>query len=203
MFKKAIFAAAAAALLALGAGGAHAASHAKSCKAAGGPDDISFDEANKVYQCLTEKMYKGYQKGAKRWIPLDYVANYKNWRAASTAPANPGPHTNRFLFTRVNEIGFDAYTKYAEDVTMPVGTVISKESFTISKKGKAKPGPLFIMEKVAPGTSPSTNDWYYMMVSAKGAPVAVNVARDCHECHSGFDFQDSLGYPVEEVRLGQ
>ena len=86
---------------------------------------------------------------------------------------------------------------------MPVGTVISKESFTISGKGKAKPGPLFIMEKVAPGTSPSTNDWYYMMVSAKGSPVAVDVWKNCHECHSNFEDQDTLGYPVEEVRLGQ
>jgi len=200
MFKKMIFGAAAAAFLALGASGAQAAAHAD-CKAPGGPDDISYEQANEVYKCLSQKMYDGYQKGDKRWIPSEFVANYKDWRLAVTAPANPGTHSDRYLVTRVNAKGFRAYTQYAEDVTMPVGTVISKESFTISKKGKGKAGPLFLMEKVAPGTSPDTGDWFYSMVSAKGVPLAVNVGRDCAACHNGFDFQDRLGYPVEEVRL--
>lgn len=202
MIRKAIASAAAAAVIGLAAvTGAQAASHA-ACAAPNGPDDITFAEANAVYECLSAKMYEGYQKGDKRWIPINFVVDYKNWKPASTAPAAPGQHSNRFLYTRVNEIGYDAYTAFAEDQTMPTGTVISKESFTIGSDGKAKPGPLFIMEKVAPGASSSTNDWYYMMVSAKGAPIAVDVWKNCHECHSGFDFQDSLGYPVEEVRIG-
>ena len=201
MLRKLVFSAAAAALIALGATGAQAAAHAKDCKAPGGPDEISFEQANEVYECLSKKMYDGYQPGDKRWVPSEYVANYKDWRLAVTAPANPGTHSNRYLVTRVNNTGFRAYTRYAEDVTMPVGTVISKESFTISKKGKGKAGPIFFMEKVAPGTSPKTGDWYYYMVSAKGVPQAVNVFQACAGCHNGFDFQDRLGYPVEEVRV--
>ena len=194
------FAAAAFAVGTMMTGGA---AHAASCNVDKAGGDLSFEEAKGVYDCLSEKMNKGYQKGGKRWIPAEYVADYRSWGAASTGPAAPGTHGGRFLMAYVNDIGFEQYTKYAEDVVMPTGTVIAKESFTVSKKGKAKAGPLFIMEKVAPGTSPETGDWYYMMVSAKGKPQAVNVVSACHDCHSGFDYQGFMGYPVEEVRLGQ
>lgn len=192
-----------AAAFALGLAMTGGAAHAASCSADKAGSDLSFDEAATVYECLNEKMAKGYKKGDKRWIPAEYVNDYRNWSKAATGPASPGTHGGRFLMTYVNDIGFDQYTKYAEDIVMPTGTVIAKESFSVNKKGKAKAGPLFIMEKVAPGASPETDDWYYMMVSAKGKPQAVDVVTACHECHSGFDFQGFMGYPVEEVRLGQ
>lgn len=179
------------------------AAHAGSCKADKAGENLNFGEAAVVYDCLKDKMVKGYQKGGKRWIPADYVNGYRDWKPASSGPAAPGVHGGRFLMTYVNDTGFDAYTQYAEGVEMPAGTLIAKESFTVNGKGNAKPGPLFIMEKVAKGTSPETGDWFYMMVSAKGAPQAVNVVSACHDCHSGYEDQDFLGYPVEEVRLGQ
>lgn len=177
--------------------------HAASCNAGKAGEDLSLGEAAAIYDCLKDKMVKGYQKGGKRWIPAEYVNGYRDWKAASTGPAAPGVHGGRFLMTYVNDAGFEAYTQYAEGVEMPVGTLIAKESFTVNGKGKAKAGPLFIMEKVAEGASPETGDWHYMMVSPKGAPQAVNVVSACHDCHSGYEEQDYLGYPVEEVRLGQ
>lgn len=179
------------------------AAQAQSCDAGKAGDELSFDEAAAVYDCLKGAMVEGYRKGAKRWIPAAYVNDYRDWKPASTGPAAPGQHGGRFLVTYVNDIGHDAYVRYAEGVEMPAGTLIAKESFTVSNIGAAKAGPLFLMEKVAEGTSPETGDWHYMMVSARGAPQAVNVARACHDCHSGFDYQDFMGYPVEEVRLGQ
>lgn len=165
-------------------------------------EDVNYDEAQDVYECLSEKMFEGYNKGndKKRWVNADHVKNYRNWTKASTLPANPGFHAERFLLTWVNETGADAYTQFAEGVAMPEGTVIAKESFSINGKGKSKPGPLFIMEKAAEGASPKTGDWYYTMVSSKGTPQGVNVYTACHACHSGFEDSDFLAYPVEEVR---
>ena len=163
-------------------------------------DDVSYREAHDVYLCLERKMFDGYNTGDKKWVNANHVGQYRTWDAASTLPANPGVHSNRFLFTYVNSIGSAAYRQFAEGVTMPVGTVIAKESFTINSKGNSKPGPLFFMEKVAAGTSPKTNDWYYTMVNPNGAPAAVNVFRACNDCHSGFSDSDFLGYPDEEVR---
>ncbi len=163
-------------------------------------DEVSYREAHDVYLCLERKMFDGYNTGDKKWVNPAHVGQFRTWTAASTLPANPGVHSNRFLFTYVNPIGQSAYQQYAEGVKMPAGTVIAKESFTISKKGKAKPGPLFIMEKVAAGTSPKTGDWFYTMVNANGKPQAINVFRACHDCHSGFEDTDFLGFPVEETR---
>jgi hypothetical protein len=170
------------------------------CTASKGVDDISYREAHDVYLCLERQMFENYNKGDKKWVNANHVGSYRTWSAASTLPANPGPHSERFLFTYVNDIGKDAYTQFAEGVTMPVGTVLAKESFTINSKGKSKAGPLFFMEKVAAGTSPKTGDWFYTMVGANGKPQGVNVFKACHECHSGFEDSDFVAYPEPEVQ---
>ena len=177
--------------------GAHAA-----CEAGKAGVDLNGAEAQAVYDCLKADMVAGYKKGNKRWIPKSYVDEYRGWTSASTFPAAPGFHGERFLLTFVNSVGAEQYLKYEDEgVSMPAGTLIAKESFSVDDNGKAKVGPLFLMEKVAAGTSPATDDWYYMMVAPNGAPQAVNVVQACHVCHSGFEGSDNLGYPVEEARV--
>ena len=189
-----------AAVATLFAGGAYAA-----CKADKPGDDLSFEEANAVYECLKADMQAGYQKGGKAWVSKDFVNNYPSWRMAATGPAAPGFHGGRFLVTYVNDTGFDAYVEYDEgDTPIPAGTQIAKESFSVNDKGEARPGPLFLMEKVAAGTSPKSDDWFYTMVAPNGKPQAVNVFKACVECHQGnFGEQKGLGFPVEEVRLSK
>jgi hypothetical protein len=137
---------------------------------------------------------------ARAWRPGN-----RNWTPANTLPANPGFHGGRFLLTWVNAAGATDYLKYADqNVQIPAGTVIAKESFAVTGAGKVQKGPLFIMEKVAAGVSPETDDWYYMMVAPNGAPQAVPVMTACNECHQGnFGHQGGLGYPAEEVRVRQ
>jgi opacity protein-like surface antigen len=168
-------------------------------------NDLSFDEAQAVYDCIADELLAGYMTGGKHWIPAGYVADYRSWTAANTLPANPGFHGGRFLLTWVNSVGAEEYLKYKdEDVNIPAGTVIAKESFSVNKKGKVQKGPLFIMEKRVAGVSPETDDWYYMMVAPNGTPQPVPVMTACNECHMGnFGFQGGLGYPVEDVRIAQ
>ena len=174
---------------------------AADCDAGKGGGELTGEEAQAVYECLKDSLQAGYAEGDKRWIPAAFVTDYSGWTAASKFPAAPGFHGSRFLVTYVNETGADAYLSYGEDA-IPAGTVIAKESFSVNDDGKAAPGPLFIMEKVAEGTSPQTMDWYYMMVSPSGAPQAVNVYTACNECHvKTFGSQQGLGYPVPEARV--
>ncbi len=164
-------------------------------------DAMSYADAHNVYLCMADKMGTGYNTGDKRWIPADFVRDYRTWTPASTLPADPGVHGERFLFTYVNSVGASEYMKFKDEgAKMPVGTVIAKESFSINSKGKAKAGPLFFMQKVAAGTSPKTNDWYYMAVAPSGKPMGVNVFKACNECHSTYEGSDYLGYPEEDVR---
>lgn len=164
--------------------------------------DLTGDEAQAVYECLAEDMKAGYESGPKRWIPAAYVEEYRDWVRASSFPAAPGFHGERFLVTWVNETGADAYMQYEEDPDIPAGTLIAKESFAVSENGTVQSGPLFFMEKVAEGVSPSTDDWYYMAVAPNGAPMAVDVQSACSQCHQGaYGHQGGLGYPVEEARI--
>ena len=166
-------------------------------------DQLTGAEAQAVYDCLRDDLHAGYQKGDKGWINADWVADYRNWTRASTFPANPGFHGGRFLLTYVSAPGAEEYLKYKdEDVNIPAGTVIAKESFAVDKAGKARKGPLFLMEKVAEGRSPETMDWYYMAVAPDGTPMRLDVMKACNECHMGnFGHQGGLGYPVEEARV--
>jgi len=166
--------------------------------------DLTLDEASEVYECLADSLNEGYQKGSKRWIPADYVENYRDWTKVSSAPAAPGFHSGRFLVTWVNEAGAEEYTKFLEERgPMPEGTLIAKESFSVNEDGKVKKGPLFLMEKVSTDKAPKTEGWYYMMVAPNGQPQAVNVWTACSECHQGnFGHRDGMGYPIEAARVG-
>ena len=52
--------------------------------------DLSGDEAKEVYDCIAAGLDEGWQKGGKRWIPADRMADYRGWELASTFPAAPG-----------------------------------------------------------------------------------------------------------------
>jgi len=198
-------AALAAGILGLGAPvlGLGPAAEAQSCDPGKAGTDLTHEEAQAVYDCIKADLHAGYMKGDKRWIPADYVANYRDWTPVSRMPANPGFHGGRFLLTYVTEPGAQEYMQYKdEDVNIPAGTVIAKESFAVSDAGKVEKGPLFLMRKVEAGKSPETMDWYYMAVAPNGSPMAVPVMTACNECHMGnFGHQGGLGYPVEEVRI--
>jgi hypothetical protein len=168
-------------------------------------DDLTSAEAQAVYDCIKDDLHAGYMKGGKRWIPAEFVADYRRWTPVSTVPANPGFHGGRFLFTYVTEPGAQEYLKYKDEgVNISAGTVIAKESFAVNDKGKVSKGPLFIMQKVEAGKSPETMDWYYMAVAPNGAPMAVPVMPACNECHVGnYGHQGGLGYPAEEARVAR
>lgn len=165
--------------------------------------ELTPEEALGVYECIQESLVTGYQKGNKRWVPKEIVADYRNWVLASKFPAAPGFHGGRFLMTYVNPTGADTYMEYKEeDVVVPAGTIMAKESFNVTDKGKVQKGPLFIMQKVETGKSPKTGDWYYMMVAPSGAPLAVNVYTACSECHlENYGHQGGLGYPEPDARV--
>lgn len=176
------------------------AAFAQDCTQIGVESAWDLDETQVValYACLEARMATGYaQEG-------DPVAGaYRGWTVTATRPAVAGPHGNRLLQTFANDIAATEYMKFAEQgVVMPVGSVLAKESITISKKNKtARPGPLFVMTKMDTGSIPETDDWLYAGVQPNGKPMTFKQSF-CHDCHSAYSDQDSLAYPLEEVRIG-
>jgi len=163
------------------------------------PFDLEADAVVALYDCMKDAMAAGYSKQG------DEVGSaYRDWTVTSTRPAVTGPHGNRFLQTWANDIAAEQYLKFAEEgVHMPVGSVLAKESFKIhKKKKKAVIGPLFIMTKLEEGASPETNDWLYSGLQPNGKPMKFKQSF-CSSCHIGWEDQDALAYPAEEVRVTQ
>lgn len=161
--------------------------------------DFTQEQIDALYDCVRDELPAAYGAGDN-----EVAAIYREWGAAATGPAAPGFHGGRFLNTFVNETGYDDYIRYVDDdeaFEMPVGTVIAKESYTL-REGAPRIGPLFIMTRVATADSPDTDGWVYSAVQPNGNPMGISQSF-CHDCHGGFSFSDSLGYPAFEVRLGQ
>lgn len=146
-----------------------------------------------LYDCMSARMIEQYTSQGS-----EIAAAYRDWTASATRPAVAGAHQNRFLLTFVNEIGAAQYLAFADgEFEMPVGSVLVKESIG-GKDGMARVGPLFVMTKV--DDAADFGNWRYSGLQPNGKELKVS-QQFCHDCHGGFDRQDSMGYPVEEVRV--
>ncbi len=159
--------------------------------------DFTQEQIDALYECVADELLENYQSGDN-----EVAAVYREWGHAQTGPAAPGLHGGRFLNTFVNEVGYEAYIQYEEDdesFEMPVGTVIAKESYTLRDNAPRR-GPLFIMTRGTTEEFPDTDGWFYSAVQPNGNPMNISQSF-CHDCHGGYSFSDSLGYPAFDVRL--
>ncbi len=185
---------AAACILSLAAGAAMA----EPCKTdVKDPFELTADQITSLYDCIKDRMAEGYARGGN-----ETGVNFRDWTVTSTRPAVTGPHGNRLLQTWANDIAAPQYLKFEEEgVKMPVGSILAKESAKLhKKKGEVVVGPLFIMTKGEPGSAPEADDWVYSGVLPNGKPMKFKQAF-CSDCHKGWEGQDDLGYPAEEVRI--
>ncbi len=177
---------------------------AQDCATETPKDDIRGPEAQALYDCISDSLYKSFQgSGVKE------AAEYRDWSYASTSPYLSATHGSRFVVNLINDIGKKAYLDFLDQgLKMPVGTIAAKESFTIDRTGKVKRGPLFFMEKAERGALPDTNDWKYTLILPNGKVMGVTgtetgvKVKFCHDCHAAVaDTQDSMLYLPEEYRV--
>ena len=163
-------------------------------------DPIDFDqsEIDALYACVVDTLAEGY---AAEGHEIGSV--YRDWAPTATGPYNPGTHGERFLNTFANDVAAEQYLQYAygDDLVMPVGSILAKESYKLRGDGTPRPGPLFIMTKVeAGGEAEEFGNWVYSGVQPNGKNMGVKQSF-CHNCHQAFADQDSMGYPDSTVRF--
>ncbi len=130
---------------------------------------------------------------------------YQKWRRYNTTPYRSASHGQRYLNTYANAKGA-AYGKFEKAGLMPVGTVIAKDSFTVTEKGAVSAGPLFIMEKMPEGFNYVSGDWRYTMImpdsSIFGETNGENseAVKFCISCHLAAEQYDHLHFMPNEVR---
>ena len=138
---------------------------------------------------------------------LKMVKGYDGWTNVAAAPYQSDTHGGRYVNNYANKHAARAYSRFEKSGTMPVGSVLAKDSFAVRPDGKTGPGPLFIMEKMAGGFDKSTGNWRYSMVMPNGKMVGMTKGKGagavkfCNECHASVaEDQDYMFFLPEESR---
>lgn len=133
---------------------------------------------------------------------------YQGWSRFSSQPYVSATHGSRYVMNYADGKAAEAYGRFEDIGTMPVGGRLAKDSFLVAPDGTLSVGPLFIMEKMPEGFNADTYDWRYAMIMPDGSlagitdgPGSANM-QFCADCHIAVaDGQDNLFFLPEEYRV--
>jgi len=166
------------------------------------PAELSKEEANAHYRGLSRRMARGYAAAQ-----LDLIRNYQSWPLFNDAPYISATHGQRFVNSYANRMAHN-YGTLEEGEELPMGSVLAKDSMTVTDEGRIHPGAMFVMEKLAKGTSPDTADWRYIMVLPDGSLFGdtmgsrADAVAYCHTCHELVAERDYTFFVPEEYIAG-
>jgi len=130
---------------------------------------------------------------ASKFAPLEVGADWQSYTKVNKASFKSETHGGRMVDTYVNNVGLDAFKK-SED--MPVGSILVKTS---KDSDDGTEGPVFVMEKRAPGFNKAHGDWWFAIHWASppaswakklGGPIYWRTpskkAAYCADCHDDY-----------------
>lgn len=123
------------------------------------------------------------------------IEDYQTWTAFSRQAF--GSEHGRYVEIFGNARASD-YSGFEDAAPLPAGARLLKHSFSVRRDGETVLGPLFLMEKMAAGFSPRTNDWRFILVAPDGSLVGqtggwnADRVEFCHACHESARRQDFL-----------
>ena len=166
------------------------------------PAELSGDRAQEIYDRILADMVNGY-----RLSGAPVASEFPRWQRFNTKPYRSDTHGERF----VNNYGNGAAAAYGDFEaagTMPVGAILAKDSFAVTKDGDVFTGPLFLMEKMPAGFDAEARDWRYSMVMPDGSLYGISGGSGadrvafCATCHeTAGDDQDHLFFLPAELRV--
>lgn len=134
------------------------------------------------------------------------AAGYQKWRRYNSSPYLSVTHGQRYVNNYANQLARD-YGRFEQSDPLPVGAIIAKDSVAVTRDGKIYAGPLFLMEKMAPGFSAITGDWRYTMIMPDGSLFGVTNGMGsesveyCIGCHMARQRFDHLYFPPKKFRI--
>ncbi len=165
------------------------------------PVKLSPREAQGIYEIVKNALEVGYQRAGH---PVAQA--YLTWRRYNTAPYSSVTHGNHYLNNYANDTA-SAYRHFEDAGTMPVGSVIAKDSFSVTQSKAIVLGPLFIMEKMPSGFNYVSGDWKYTLIQPDGTVFGetqgANAERVeyCIACHLAAGQKDHLYFIPEDYRV--
>ena len=122
---------------------------------------------------------------------------YIDWRRQNSSAYRSATHGARYVSQYTNPVAAD-YARFEQAGTLPVGSIVAKDSYTALEGGDIYPGPLFIMEKMQAGFNPPSGDWRYAMIMPDGSLFGVTKGEGaqsvefCIGCHAMKRHHDHL-----------
>lgn len=166
------------------------------------PASLSGARAEAVYQAIRDRIRTNY---AASGDPV--TLGYQSWKRYNKTPYRSGPHGERFVNHYANDKAAD-YGKFENLELLPAGSIIIKDSFTVTRNGAVMTGPLFMMEKMEPGFASAGGNWRYLMLRPNGSLVGMTggaeagKVRFCAECHKSAGAErDFLFFMPEQERI--
>ena len=157
--------------------------------------------AQRHYQRLANDLAKGYAISGN-----PTAKSYRRWKRYNTAPYLSATHGRRFVNNYANAAA-SAYGKYEQAGTLPKGAILAKDSIMVTADGSIAAGPMFIMEKMAPGFNYVSGDWRYTMIMPDGSFFGVTKGENservgfCIGCHLARERFDHLYFLPEAFRV--
>lgn len=145
---------------------------------------LTDEEAQQAYACALPAMRRGYAASE-----LKAARDYTTWRRFAIAPYRSRRHNGRYVSNYANTVAAGPYSRYEAAGTMPVGSILAKDSFVVSEGGRVMFSALALMEKMPPGFNPEGGDWRFTLVLPDGRVFgrtgtsdgyAVNFCQKCH-----------------------
>jgi hypothetical protein len=165
------------------------------------PARLSDADALSIYDRIRDDMAAAYR------LSGDPVARqFHSWRRYNRAPYLSATHGDRYINNYANAVA-KTYGREGGG-PLPAGAVLAKDSFTVTRQGDVFTGPLFLMEKMPPGSSAATRDWRYTMIMPDGSLFGTTDGEGgekvefCATCHATAGAEaDDLFFVPEEYRV--
>jgi hypothetical protein len=166
------------------------------------PAGLDGPRAEAVYRAILGQLLDVYS------VAGDPVTEaYSSWQRYNRYPYRSADHGDRFVNNYANDIA-RAYGRFEQAGPMPEGSIVVKDSFVVTRDGDIEVGPFALMEKMSPGSDPTTGDWLYMMIDPRGNVVGISRGpqgdkmRFCNECHAKAPVgNDRLYFMPKDARL--
>jgi len=165
------------------------------------PADIEAADAYTIYERIRADMAAAYRRSNS-----EVAERYQSWRRYNVTPYLSSLHGRRFVNNYGNSRA-EAYAKFEDAGSLPVGSVVAKDSFEVRENGDVVTGPLAIMEKMSDGFDPGGGNWRYTMIlpngSVFGTTGGVHSERVvfCGSCHRSAEENDYLFFLPREFRI--
>ncbi len=161
------------------------------------PATLAPGEAQHIYDIAIRSLTAGYARSG-----VTAAESYSGWRRYNRVPYLSATHGNHYINNYANETA----RAYGRGGRLPVGSVIAKDSFSVTETGGILLGPLFLMEKMPNGFNYVSGDWKYSLIQPNGTlfgetngPGSERVEY-CISCHLAVEGQDHLYFVPRAYR---